>query len=148
VQTLDMIVRDAESVPPVSALPLQDTHLLSGHGLALCEAAVTLAEHGEASAIVAITRGGKTARVLSALRPKVPVFAATDRLNIARRLALVWGVVPLLLDLGQDIQAVATDIGRDLVARGVIAPSSPIVLVSITPDLAPGPSNFLKIQRV
>jgi pyruvate kinase len=148
VQTLDLIVRDAESVPPVGSLPLQDTHLLSGHGLALCEAAVTLAEHGEASAIVAITRGGKTARVLSALRPKVPIFAATDRPNIARRLALVWGVIPILMDIGQDIQAAATGIGGDLVARNVIAPASPIVLVSITPDLAPGPSNFLKIQRV
>ena len=148
VQTLDLIVRDAESVPPVGSLPLQDPHLLSGHGLALCEAAVTLAEHGEASAIVAITRGGKTARVLSALRPRVLVFAATDRPNIARRLALVWGVVPILMDIGQDIQAAATGIGRDLVARGVIAPASPIVLVSITPDLAPGASNFLKIQRV
>ena len=34
---------------------------------------------GDAAAIVAITRGGKTARVLSALRPRVPIFAATDR---------------------------------------------------------------------
>jgi pyruvate kinase len=148
VQTLDLIVRDAESIPPVGSLPLQDTHLLSGHGRALCEAAVTLAEHAQASAIVAITRGGKTARVLSALRPRVPIFAATDRLNIARRLALVWGVVPILTELGEDIQAAAAGIGRDLMARAVIAPSSAIVLVSITPDLAPGPSNFLKIERV
>ena len=148
VQTLDLIVRDAESIVPVGALPLQDTHLLSGHGRALCEAAVTLAGRGEASAIVAITRGGKTARVLSALRPHVPIFAATDQPNIARRLALVWGVVPILMQVGDDIQTVATDIARDLVARRVIAPASVIVLVSITPELAPGPSNFLKIERV
>jgi hypothetical protein len=30
----------------------------------------------------------------------------------------------------------------------VIPPSSVIVLVSITPALTPGPSNFLKVQRV
>jgi pyruvate kinase len=148
VQTLDSIIRDAESVRPVGALPLEDTHLLSGHGRALCEAAVTLAERGEASAIVAITRGGKTARVLSALRPNVPVFGATDRPAIARRLALAWGVVPIVMDIGNDIEAAATGIARDLVARGVIAPASAIVLVSVTPDLAPGPSNFLKIERV
>ena len=148
VQILDSIIRDAESVPPVGALPLEDTHLLSGHGRALCEAAVTLAERGEASAIVAITRGGKTARVLSALRPNVPVFAATDRPAVARRLALAWGVVPITMDIGNDIEAAATSIARDLVARGVIAPAAAIVLVSVTPDLAPGPSNFLKIERV
>jgi len=148
VQILDSIVRDAESVPPMGSLPLEDTHLLSGHGRALCEAAVTLADRGEASAIVAITRGGKTARVLSALRPNVPIYAATDRAGIARRLALAWGVVPILMDVGDDLQAAATSIARDLVGRGVIAPASVIVLVSITPDLALGPSNFLKIERV
>jgi pyruvate kinase len=148
VQILDSIVRDAESVPPMGSLPLEDTHLLSGHGRALCEAAVTLADRGEASAIVAITRGGKTARVLSALRPNVPIYAATDRPAIARRLALAWGAVPILMDVGDDLQAAATRIARDLVGRGVIAPASVIVLVSITPELAPGPSNFLKIERV
>src|SRR6185436_4326192 len=105
VQMLDLVIRDAEAVPPVGSLPLQDTHLLSGHGRALCEAAVTLAERGEAAAIVAVTRGGKTARVLSALRPRVPIFAATDQPGITRRLSLVWGVVPLLNDLGGDVHA-------------------------------------------
>ena len=36
------------------------------HGRALCEAAVTLAAAGQADAIVAVTREGKTARLLSA----------------------------------------------------------------------------------
>jgi hypothetical protein len=35
-----------------------------------------------------------------------------------------------------------------LVDRRAIPPGSVIVVVSITPDLARGPSNFLKIQRV
>ena len=41
----------------------------SRHGRALCEAAVTLATTGEAAAIIAVTREGKTARLLSSLRP-------------------------------------------------------------------------------
>ena len=42
----------------------------------------------------------------------------------------------------------ATRIGRMLVERGGIPGSSVIVLVSITPDLDRGPSNFLKLQQV
>lgn len=148
VQTLDLVIRDAESAGAIAPLAIEDTHLLSGHGRALCEAAVTLAEHGGARAIVAVTRGGKTARVLSALRPAMPIFAATDQPSIARRLTLVWGVVPVLSDLSGDVHAAATRIGQGLVSRGAMTPSSPIVLVSITPDLAPGLSNFLTIQRV
>lgn len=148
VQTLDLIMRDAEMVPPVGSLPLDESHVLSGHGRAICEAAVTLAAHASAAAIVAVTRGGKTARVLSALRPAVPVFGATNNAAIARRLALSWGVVPVLTDLEGDVNATARRIGEDLVARGAIPAASAIVLVSISPELAPGPSNFLKVQRV
>lgn len=150
VQTLDAIIRDAESSPPITPIgpaPFE-THLLSGHGRAICEAAVTLAQHAGAAAIVAVTHGGKTARVLSALRPRAPVFAATDQADIARRLAMVWGVVPVQTDLSGDVSERASRIGEGLVGRGAIARGATIVLVSINPDLARGPSNFLKVQRV
>ena len=148
VQTLDRIIRDAEQMPPVGSVPFEGGRLMRGHGRALCEAAVTLADRGEATAIVAVTRGGKTARLLSALRPRAPIYAATDNGEIARRLSLEWGVVPVIADLSGDVGAAAGRIGEQLVAHGAIPSGSVIVLVSITPDLAPGPSNFLKLQRV
>jgi pyruvate kinase len=149
VETLDRIIRDAETIPAALSVPLvDDSHLMPAHGQAICEAAVTLAGRGEANAIVAVTRRGKTARMLSALRPRAPIYAATDQADIARRLALPWGVVPLLTDLSGDVNAAATRIGAQLVERGVIPSSSVIVLVSITPDLSPGQSNFLKLLRV
>lgn len=148
VQTLDAIIRDAEAMPPAGLTALHDSRLLGGHGRAICEAAVTMAARGDASAIVAMTRGGKTARLLSALRPRVPIYAATDQPEISRRLALAWGVVPVLVDLSGNVTEAATRIGEMLVARGSIPASSVIVLVSITPDLARGPSNFLKLQKV
>ena len=148
VQTLDAIIVDAETMPASGAVALRGTRLLGGHGRAICEAAVTLASRGDATAIVAVTRGGKTARLLSALRPGAPIFAATDRSEIARRLTLAWGVVPVVADLEGDVTAAASRIGQMLVASGAIPEDSVIVLVSITPDLAPGPSNFLKLQKV
>jgi pyruvate kinase len=95
-----------------------------------------------------MTRGGKTARLLSALRPRVPIFAATDQPEIARRLALAWGVVPVVAELDGGVSEAASRIGQMLVARGAIPLASTIVVISITPDLARGPSNVLKIQRV
>jgi pyruvate kinase len=147
VHTLDIVIRDAELMPPVGSVALEESHLLTGHGRAICDAAVTLAEHGEANAIVAVTRGGKTARVLSALRARVPIFAATDKPDILHRLALLWGVVPVLSDLSGDVNEAAARISDDLVAKDAIPRGSSIELVSITPDLARGPSNFLKVQR-
>lgn len=148
VEMLDRVMRDAESIPPAGAIPFEDARILSGHGRAICQAAVTMAERAEAAAVVAVTRGGKTARVLSALRPRVPVVGATDRQDVARRLALSWGVLPLLTDLDGDVNTAADRIGEELVARGTVSRGAVLVLVSVTPDLARGPSNFLKLQRV
>ena len=149
VQTLDRIIREAESTPPVVSGPaLQDLHILPAHGQAICDAALTLTRDAAASAIVAVTRGGKTARVLSALRPPVPIVAVTDREQVARRLMLQWGVLPLVADLAGDVGVIADRLGQELVTRGVLRANAVIVLVSVTPDLAPGPSNFLKLHRV
>jgi pyruvate kinase len=147
VQTLDLVIRDAEGIPAPGPMRLEHSHLLPDHGRALCEAAVTLVDRSDATAIIAITHGGKTARVLAALRPRVPIFAATDQADIARRLALSWGVVPVLTDLGGNRSEAAGRIAADLVERRAIAASSVVVVVSVTPDLAQGPSNFLKVQR-
>ena len=150
VQVLDAIIRDAEQMPPANPGQPDSVRLLGGHGRAICEAAVTLANRGEASAIVAITRGGKTARLLSALRPRAPVFAATDNAVMARQLTLAWGVIPVLCGpmQGDVSDEAAHRIGRMLVDEGSIPKGSVIVLVSITPELARGSSNFLKLQRV
>lgn len=148
VQTLDAVIRDAEGIDPSGPVVVEDTHLLSSHGRALCDAAVTLAEHAQAAAIVAVTRGGKTARVLASLRPRVTVFGATDSPDIARRLSLWWGVVPVVTELQGDVSEAANRLGQQLMQLNAIDRGAAIVVVSITPDLARGASNFVKIHRV
>ena len=96
VQTLAAIVQDAELMPPSErVLPAVDP-TGSRHGRALCEAAVTLATTGQADAIVAVTSEGKTARLLSSLRPIAPIYAVTDSDRAAATLALYWGVQPMV----------------------------------------------------
>lgn len=148
VQTLDAVIRDGESMPSARSMLLDDAHVLSGHGRALCEAAVTLADHANAHGIVAITHGGKTARLLSALRPRAPIFGATDQHDIAHRLGLSWGVMPVVADLRGDVETVALRIGRQLAERGQVPADGVIVVVSINPDLEKGRTNFLKLQRL
>jgi pyruvate kinase len=147
IQILDLVLRDAEHMP-TPRVALQEAHVRAPHGQAICEAAVTLAERGHASAIVAVTRGGKTAALLSALRPTTTIVAATDQAPVFRRLALSWGVEPLLADLSGDIAVAAGRIGATLVSRGIVPAGSAVVLVSMSPELGSGPSNFLTLQKV
>jgi len=148
VEALDRIIRDAESLRPEEYPHVHTTSPLPPHGRAICEAALMLAQRAHASAIVAVTRGGKTARALSALRPAMPIVAVTDDERIARRLALCWGVLPVAADLSGDNNALAARLDRELVQRQMIREDSMVVLVSVMPDPAPGPSNFVQLHRV
>ena len=148
VQTLDAIILDAESSPAFQFQPPPPSTTHDDHAQAICEAAVTLADRGAAQAIVAVTRGGGTARRLSALRPRAPIFATTDRDETARRLAIYWGVVPICADIGENVDAAGTLIGHQLVRLGLVAGGAAVVLVSISPDLGRADANYLKMQRL
>jgi pyruvate kinase len=147
VQTLDLIIREAEAIgrDTQRPVPLDTRH---DHVQALCEAAVTLADRGDAAAIVAVTRGGSTARLLSGLRPRAPILATTDHGDTARRLALHWGVRPVRTDIGETVDAAGILIGRQLVMRGMVPSGGAVVLVSINEDLSRVDANFLKIQQL
>ncbi len=150
VQTLDAIIRDAEKSRSAGTRDETGRRCRrDDHDEALCEAAVTLADRGDAQAIVAVTRGGGTARRLSALRPRAPIFAATDRDDTARRLALYWGVVPLCTEIGENVDG-RRHAHRPAArrARAWLPPARAVVLVSISADLTRADANYLKIQRL
>ena len=147
-QTLDAIIREAESGRVVEG-PVQPRRSKDhDHADAICEAAVALAERSKAHAIIAVTRGGKTARRLSAQRPGVPILALTEHEGMARRLALYWGVFPVASSIVHRVDSVGTLIGRQLVERGLVPEGALVVLVSISPDLGRMDANYLKIQRL
>jgi pyruvate kinase len=148
VRTLDAIITEAES-GLVRRIPMRrDQSAGADHTQAICEAAVTLAERGDARAIVAVTRGGGTARRLSALRPRVPIIATTDRVETARRLAPFWGVIPIHTEIAQNVSAAGLLIGQELVRRRLATPGQTLVLVSIHPDVSRTDANYLKIQQL
>ena len=147
VRTLHAIIEDAEA-GPLSAAPAPGAdEEREGHAAALVAAALTLACRGHAEAIVAVTRTGRTARLLSALRPAAPIHAIAPDPGVARRLALLWGVRPQVVDLGGDLIPLAR-LAERLRAEGVLPPAATVVLVSVNPDLARADANFLQLLRV
>ena len=148
VQTLDAIIRDAEAAPVYEERTIFRHPLHKDHAQGLCEAAVTLANRGDAHAIVAVTRGGGTARRLSSFRPRAPILAMTDRDDTARRLAIYWGVAAMCAEIGENVDAAGALIGQPLIARGLVTPGAAVVFVNISGDLRRADANYLKIQRL
>ena len=122
---LDAVIREAERIGPSNTgaigivTPIIEVPR-APHVLALAEAAVTLADHCNAFAIVAITRLGNAARVLSALRPRTPIFASTETEVIARQLTLYRGVTPMTTGIGKDADTTGTLLKQELSTRGLV----------------------------
>ncbi len=115
---------------------------------ALAYAAVALAAADrDVSAIACYTRTGRTARILSALRPRVPIHAFSPDPAVVARLALVHGVLarPCVPpdDSGERLGLMAWLIGEDR----SLEPDTAVVLVASTARAGSGP-NLLEVHRV
>ena len=147
VNALRAIIRDAETVATPESFLNPDPYgfevLNTVHGRAMCEAAVTLAGSGQAEAIVAVTHFGKTAQLLSSLRPHASILAVTPSDTVARRLKLYWGVRPVVSEL-QDLRALEAPIRKAM----DLSPRAVVVFINISPDLSRADANFLNVQRL
>ncbi|MBE6813705.1 MAG: pyruvate kinase [Ruminococcaceae bacterium] len=63
---------------------------------AICDAACTTAKDMNASAILVVTKTGRTARRVSKFRPAEVIVAATPENKTFHQLALSWGIEPVL----------------------------------------------------
>ncbi|MCO6411737.1 MAG: pyruvate kinase [Thiogranum sp.] len=63
---------------------------------AVSQAAVAMANQLGAAAIFSLTSTGFTSRLVSKHRPGCPILAITSAQGVARRLAMNWGVLPIL----------------------------------------------------
>jgi pyruvate kinase len=98
--------------------------------------------------IVTLTQGGFTARKVAALRPPVPILAVTTELATYRQLALVWGVIPVLVDRVPGYDAMLTVV-RDLILKRRYAKSGDcIVMTAGVPWGVSGSTNLIKVEVV
>ena len=141
VETLDAVLRDAESAQPDRVVP---GDIGDRHDRALCDAAVTLAAAADATAIVAVTASGTTARQLAALRPPIPIHAVTSDAAVARRLALHRSVAPLVAPAER---LVVGQLKPELARRGMVRAGDAVVIARVHSGMEVENANFVELQR-
>jgi pyruvate kinase len=95
-----------------------------------------------------MTREGNTAQLLSAIRSRADIVAATDSAEVARRLSLWHGVVPIVCDLSGDLEQVITRVVEAAVGKTHAPENATLVVVNTSADLDRGAANFVRIRRV
>ncbi|HYI02961.1 pyruvate kinase [Hyalangium sp.] len=151
VQMMDRIVLAAESATRAQHLkrvieaPLGlPSHFPDVIARAACQAA----EASGASLVAAFTLSGVTARLLAHYRPPVPIVAFSPNQEVRRRLALVWGVVPRVLEPIQDTEAMVRRVEEELLTRGLARVGDRVVIVFGAPVGQPGKINSLRLHTI
>jgi len=99
--------------------------------------------------IVAATMSGKTARIISNLRPSCPILATCTTENVARSLMLNWGVYPVLTNPYVSTDEIVND-GKSKALEFINMNSNDIILITggFPNDTEVKSTNFMKIEKI
>jgi pyruvate kinase len=112
--------------------------------LATCNTAMDL----NAAAIITATQSGHTAKVVSNYRPECPIIAVTPYEKVARKLALNWGVFPIVADKTEttdDLIDRSVNIARE---TGYVRNGDLVVIAAGIPVNYVGTTNMMKVHIV
>ncbi len=101
-----------------------------------------------ASAIITATRTGQTARMVAKYRPQAAIVAATPDEKTVRKLALVWGVYPVLIDDVSGTDDLFEEAVRAALAANYIKNGDLVVLTAGVPTGRSGATNLMKVHIV
>lgn len=111
-------------------------------------AARQLAETVQANVIVTYTATGVTAFRVSHKKPQATILGMTNNMDTARKLCLVWGVVPMLV---HDLESL-DDMRRQAIAAskelGLVQPGDKVVMTCGIPFGNPGTTNVINVEVV
>ena len=114
---------------------------------AVAQASITMANHLNASAILALTETGFSSRLISKYRPDCPILAITSSSIVAHRLALSWGIYSTLYTKeGSDDDKVAFAIQAAKQAGQV--ESGDLVILTAGSSRQAGSTNLIRVVVV
>ncbi len=116
-------------------------------GTAIAEGAARCAQVLGLDLVVTGTTTGNTARHISSFRPKARIVAVTPLVEVARRMALVWGVESLVVHTYRYIETLIEIAEQRVIAEGLAAPGETVAITSGMP-VGAGGTNVLKIHRL
>jgi pyruvate kinase len=111
-------------------------------------AARELAHDRNVSAIAAFTISGRTAVLLSKVRPSVPILAFTPYPETYTRLGMYWGVIPYLVPHVSTIHAMLTDVEKAILTDGSVEVGQQVVLICGFPVDQIRPTNLALLHTI
>jgi pyruvate kinase len=149
VEAMSRIILEIEKHPRISGADDREVpHVTVSTERAIAAAATSAVRSLGAPALIVFTKSGFSARIVASHRPDVPILVLTDQERTYRQLALVWGVIPCLVQhcsTYESMVKLALDAVR---ARELARPGDRVVVTAGVPFDVPGTTNLMKVETV
>jgi pyruvate kinase len=130
-KSLDMLNRIASKIESEITPGLSEELRLFRPKAKMLRSAAMLAMKMKHSAVLVFTRSGDLAAKLGALRPNgAPLFAFTDIDGLHRRLRLIWGIEPFLMNFSENPEITIKNAIDKLVEEGWVESGDQLVTVT------------------
>jgi pyruvate kinase len=146
VRAMDAIAAQVEASKFLETTPITEMPPLAGAAGSACRAAAwALAETPRS--LMVFTWSGATARYMSKLRPRGPIYAFSPNRTVVDKLALWWGIHPFLIPTVQTIEELIATGQRILLDEGLLSPGDPVVVLG-GEGPKQGSTCFVKFHKV
>jgi pyruvate kinase len=102
----------------------------------------------ELDALVVPTLSGRSARLVSAHRPNVPIYALSPGHETVQRCGLMWGVQAAWMRRHEVTEELLLDAGARVVELGWCQPGQRVGITAGLPSGVPGTTSLLQIHRL
>jgi pyruvate kinase len=116
--------------------------------VSITRAARELAQDRAVAAVAVFTRSGRTARLMSKVRPEVPILAFTPDLNTYRYLSMLWGTTPYLIPHAETIEEMLSHVDTAVIEGTPVQPGQEIVLIAGFPIHKMVPPNLALLHTI
>jgi pyruvate kinase len=146
VETMARIIEKTEEQGLDRIRPL--IHAPRTKGGAITKAAAEVGEVLNAKYLVTFTQSGDSARRISRLRSRLPILAITPEEGTYNRLALSWGIEPLISPMVKHTDDMVLNADRILIETKRAAIGEQVMIIAGAPPGIPGSTNAMRVHTV
>jgi pyruvate kinase len=146
VETMARIIEKTEEQGLDRIRPL--IHAPRTKGGAITKAAAEVGEVLNAKYLVTFTQSGDSARRISRLRSRLPILAITPETGTYNRLALSWGIEPMISPMVKHTDDMVLQADRILIESKRAAIGEQVMIIAGAPPGIPGSTNAMRVHTV
>ncbi len=115
---------------------------------AIAEAACLSSIDIKAKTIVAFSRSGFTALLVSKFRPHVPIIGFTVSEDVRKRMNLYWGIIPHVMKFPDNTDEMIAESEKALLQKDIVKKGDSIVIIATSPFALGSKTNIMKLHKV